>query len=289
MLRSSSTPILGSLLPSFTDSPSNSIHCEASHAFKHLPPTCVHQQHHKLSFHQTGSFGLSSFSCSSSPISPSIADLERQNKGFRRVQSEGNLEDLAYSSFNNNNKEDRLNYIDTPKRFSVRNKCLALETIPSFTINSHKGVREEEEDEDEEMESDYEDGEERGEMRAMEGRGDGLSLLNGGGGMVLIEEVRVKDGLCRVSFDEKEKVGGKEMYLARGLGIDGCSDGMGGCRGSGGGGRGGDYNSMSSGGNDGDRHGVEEYYKRMVEENPGNPLFLRNYAKFLHQVISISF
>ncbi|KAG8369789.1 hypothetical protein BUALT_Bualt14G0050200 [Buddleja alternifolia] len=28
---------------------------------------------------------------------------------------------------------------------------------------------------------------------------------------------------------------------------------------------------------------VEEYYRKMVEENPCNPLFLRNYAQFLHQ------
>ncbi|KAL8121967.1 hypothetical protein AgCh_018627 [Apium graveolens] len=31
---------------------------------------------------------------------------------------------------------------------------------------------------------------------------------------------------------------------------------------------------------------MEIYYKRMVEENPSNPLFLRNYAQFLHQVKS---
>lgn len=29
---------------------------------------------------------------------------------------------------------------------------------------------------------------------------------------------------------------------------------------------------------------VEEYYKILVEENPNNPLFLRNYAQFLCQV-----
>ncbi|KAI8566546.1 hypothetical protein RHMOL_Rhmol02G0049000 [Rhododendron molle] len=28
---------------------------------------------------------------------------------------------------------------------------------------------------------------------------------------------------------------------------------------------------------------IEDYYKRRVEENPSNPLFLRNYAQFLHQ------
>lgn len=29
---------------------------------------------------------------------------------------------------------------------------------------------------------------------------------------------------------------------------------------------------------------VEEYYKKMIDESPNNPLFLRNYAQFLCQV-----
>ncbi|XP_057484639.1 uncharacterized protein LOC130771017 [Actinidia eriantha] len=48
------------------------------------------------------------------------------------------------------------------------------------------------------------------------------------------------------------------MYLARGLGVERVNIG-------GGGGT------------------VEEHYKRLVEENPGNPLFLRNYAQFLYE------
>ena len=75
----------------------------------------------------------------------------------------------------------------------------------------------------------------------------------------------------------KEVGSGKEMYLAKGLGVECCGDGIGGCRGGGGG----DHNPLGSGGNDGDRHAVEEYYKKMVKENPGDPLFLRNYANFL--------
>ncbi|CAL0310405.1 unnamed protein product [Lupinus luteus] len=245
LVRSSSTPVLGSLLSSFNDTtPSNTIHhSELSHAFNHLPPTCVpqHHFHRKLSVHS------------------SISDLEMHNKGFKRAQSEGNLEDLPFTSFNNNkNKEDISTFMDTPTRFHSRNKYLALETIPSFSISTHKGLHNDEEDE---------------EVGEIEGRFDGS-------GMVLNEEVRVKDGFCRVSFDDE--VGGKQMYLAKGLGIGGCRSGGGGGGGRGGGG-GGDYNSMSSGGSDGNRHGVEEYYKKMVKENPGNPLFLRNYAQFLYQ------
>ncbi|TKY62312.1 hypothetical protein E2542_SST12168 [Spatholobus suberectus] len=279
LLRSSSTPVLGSLLPSFTDSPNNNIHSETCHALKHFPPTSVPQHYHRLSFHQTGCFTLPSFSCGSSPISPSIGDLERQNKGgFRRVQSDGNLQDLVYSSCsNNNNNEDRLEYSDPPtKRFSARHRCLVLETIPSFYTGNHEGLREE----DEEMESESEDGEERGELEG-EKRGDGFSVVNDGKGVILSEEATVKDGVCRVSFGDKEEGGsGKEMYLAKGLGVECCGDGVGGCRGSGGTG---DHNPKGFGGNDGDGHGVEEYYKKMVKENPGNSLFLRNYANFLYQ------
>ncbi|RDY10837.1 hypothetical protein CR513_04570 [Mucuna pruriens] len=271
LLRSSSTPVLGSLLSSFTDSPNNNIHSETCHALKHFPPPSFPQHYHKLSFLQTGPFTLS---CGSSPISPTISELERQNKGFRRVQSEGNLQELTYSSCNNNN-EDRFDYSDPPKRFSARHRCLVLETIPSFSTAKHNGLSEEEE-EDEEMESESEDGEEK--------RGDGFSVVNGGKGVILSEEVGVRDGICRVSFEEEEEVGsGKEMYLAKGLGVECCGDGVGGCRSGGGGGGGGDHNPMGSGGNDGDRHGVEEYYKKMVKENPGDPLFLRNYANFLYQ------
>ncbi|KAL2344915.1 hypothetical protein Fmac_006200 [Flemingia macrophylla] len=257
MLRSSSTPVLGSLLSSFTDSPNNNIHPETCHGLKHFPPTSVPQHYHKLSLHQTGSFSLSTFSCGSSPISPSVGELERQNKGFRRVQSDGNLHDLVYSSCNN---EERLEYSDPAKRFAARNRTLVLETIPSFSTKQN-GVRQEEEDE--ETESGSEDG------------------FSGVKGVILSEEVGVKDGVCRVGVGENDEVGSdKEMYLAKGLGVECCGDGIGGCRGGGGVG---DHNPMGSGGNDGDKHRVEEYYKKMVKENPGNSLFLRNYAKFLYQ------
>jgi tetratricopeptide (TPR) repeat protein len=137
---------------------------------------------------------------------------------------------------------------------------LALETIPSFSLSKHTGLREEEEDE----ESDIED------------EGYEFSVLNSSNGMMQTEEVKVNDKVCRVSF------GNKEMYLAKGLGVDVSGDGIdGGCRGGNGGG---DYSSMGSRGNDGDsNHGVEEYYKKMVQQNPGNSLFLRNYAQFLYQ------
>ncbi|XP_058737891.1 uncharacterized protein LOC131610049 [Vicia villosa] len=250
LLRSSSTPILGSLISSFTDSPNHthSLHLESCHMLNHLPPPTTHR-----------------LSCSSSPISPSIADLERQNKGLiRRVQSEGNLEDLAYATCNN---EERYNHMDPSKRYSGKQRGLPLETIPSFSLSKQTGLREEEEDEESDMEE--------------EGY-DEFSVMSR---MMVSEEV--EDRVCRVSFGDEGEVGNREMYLAKGLGIDSCGggDGIGGgCRGGGGNG-GGDYNSMDSDRNDGDNnnHGVEEYYKKMVQQNPGNPLFLRNYAQYLYQ------
>ena len=264
LLRSSSTPVLGSLLPSFSDSPNhnNCNHYETNNIIiKHPPPT-IPQNHNnnRLSLHQTGPLNLSPFSCNSSPISPFIADLDR-NKGFRRAQSDGNLEGLAYASCSTN--EDQ--YIETnlPKKFSARPKCTTLQTIQSFSFYNSKGEYEDEEDEEESDRED--DDEEEREERVMAMRAQTLSLENKMNSMILTEEVNVKELL------------GQGMFLARGIGIGGASGG-GGNGGQGHGGGSGDFNSGE------DNQGVEEYYKRMVEENPGNPLFLRNYAQFLYQV-----
>lgn len=252
MIRSSSTPILGSLLSSSSSSSSFSLtgspSCNSiSIIHNQLPPT---HKHH--SYHQP-------LSCTSSPISPSI---DSQKKGLiRRVQSEGNLEDLAYTCYS---KEDRFNHAADPtnsKRFSARQRCLTLETIPSFSLSKHTGLRQEEDDVESEIEDEDEEGEEV------------FCVLDS-----LSEDVKVKlDRVCSVAYGEE--VGCKDMmYLAKGLGVDG------GCRGGNNGGK-----SMGSGGNDGDNNnhdGVEEFYKNMVEQNPGNSLFLRNYAQFLYQVIN---
>jgi hypothetical protein len=62
------------------------------------------------------------------------------------------------------------------------------------------------------------------------------------------------------------------------------------CRGFGGSDGGGGSNLVASG-NGGDRSGIEMHYKKMIEEDPCNGLFLRNYAQFLYQVkqASVSF
>lgn len=243
MLRSSSTPVLGSLLSSFADSPSN----ETTHIVKHLPPlpaTSVphHHNNNKLSLYQTQTGSLT-LSCNSSPISPSISD-----KGFRRAQSEGNLEGLAYA---------HAHAASSCNKSSV----LTLETIPSFSFANHNKSLREEDDEEEDEESD--EFQEEGRVKSM----------------LVTEKMRVEKGTCSVDYyGEQEEM---KYVSMMGLGFEACGDGMGG--------NGGDYNnsmgSGSSGGDDGERsQEVEEYYKKMVEENPRNPLVLRNYAQFLHQV-----
>eukprot|EP01018_Ginkgo_biloba_P010702 Gb_40449 [translate_table: standard] len=63
------------------------------------------------------------------------------------------------------------------------------------------------------------------------------------------------------------------VYTSGGFGI-GDGGGLSGGRGYGG--RGGSSGS--------DSNSTDAYYQKMLEANPGNPLLLRNYAKFLHEV-----
>ncbi|XP_031483980.1 uncharacterized protein LOC116253343 [Nymphaea colorata] len=66
------------------------------------------------------------------------------------------------------------------------------------------------------------------------------------------------------------------------LGFGGGGSGKGRKTGGGDGGRGEGSGSSSGGGADGSRIG--EYYKEMLKANPGNPLLLMNYGKYLHEV-----
>lgn len=151
-----------------------------------------------------------------------------------------------------------------------------LQTIQSFSFYNSKGEYEDEEDEEESDRED--DDEEEREERVMAMRAQTLSLENKMNSMILTEEVNVKDQIWNTGIGDEKELLGQGMFLARGIGIGGASGGGGGNGGRGHGGGSGDFNSGE------DNQGVEEYYKRMVEENPGNPLFLRNYAQFLYQV-----
>nr|GMD18679.1 RNA-processing protein [Ipomoea batatas] len=203
LLRSSSTPILGSLL---TDSCGEAV--TPNHHFKKVlyPP-------------HVGSLNFNKFSCSSSsPSSPSVSEFssgkQLSRNGFRKVMSEGNLEGLAVHE--SGNGEDEFSLAIPLKKFPRVN---GLETIPSFSLHGSGSCEDEESDEDEELEA--------------------------------IDGV-VNQGLkAEMSLKVAE---GREMPVA-----------------------------FPRGGGDSHGFSMEEYFKKMVDENPSNPLFLRNYAHFLHQ------
>ncbi|KAH9785173.1 TPR REGION domain-containing protein [Citrus sinensis] len=268
LLRSSSTPVLGSLLSPIQEGPSSNHETNAT--FKHhLPPpsptTTIHHSHsyNKLS---CAAFNIPTVSCHSSPrSSPSAAD----HKGIRRAQSEGNLAGLAHASCKD--EEEHLYNANQPnsnKRVLGRYKCSVLKSIPSFSSVD--------EDDEELLQNIRRGG--GGETVTAAGGGE-FRLNNGMAGTALSEEVKVMEALWNVGFEEERGTVGQEMYLAKGLGVGGRGGGRGG-RGGGTGGGGGGFYPAGSGG---DSQGVEEYYKKMVEENPGNPLFLSNYAQFLYQ------
>jgi hypothetical protein len=105
------------------------------------------------------------------------------------------------------------------------------------------------------------------------------------------EETAEEEGDPDLSFlDEGRNVGATipPLFLARGLGIDQVGSGMlsaGGDFGGGGGnGKGRGRGCSVTTDNGGNRSDLELYYKKMVEQHPTDPLFLRNYAQFLYQV-----
>ncbi|XP_076942143.1 uncharacterized protein LOC143611927 [Bidens hawaiensis] len=252
MIRSSSTPVLGSLLSPENSNNLNHHHDVTLHAYKCSPI-------HKFSFHKTPSPGSQHFttlSCNSSPISPSF------NGGIRRVQSEGNLESLMTSGGNNTNDDaDDFSFFSPPKKVAHRS---LLEPIPSLSYQNSRFRSDGDESSDEEEE------EHEGvcELR-------GFNIEN----KVLSLNKQMGFG----NLDVKDEAG-YQMYLAKGLGVDvglGCVDG--GAAGTGGGGRNACHGGEGDGGGGGGDHDVEEHYRKMVNECPGNPLLLGNYAQFLYQ------
>ncbi|KAD3068542.1 hypothetical protein E3N88_36422 [Mikania micrantha] len=254
MMRSSSTPVLGSLLSPI--SPENPNHRHHHHHDITLHPYKT-SPIHKLSLHQTPSPGSQHFttlSCHSSPISPSFG-----SGGIRRVQSEGNLESLMSSSGYGGNDHDDFSFFNPPKKVSSRLHSCSLETIPSFSYQNSKFRSDgDESDEDEEGFCEFR----------------GFNTEN--------KTLSINKQIGYDNLEMKDDIGesGSQMYPAKGIGVDagfGCAGG--GAAGSGGGGR----NLSPVGGGGGDSRDVEEHYRKMVNECPGNPLLLGNYAQFLYQ------
>jgi len=179
------------------------------------------------------------------------SDHERsRGAGVRRTSSDGNLASLAGR--------------DDGHRLPPSGRCarpVALETIQSFTGRQAASTDDDKEEEDDDG-YDYE---------AEREQAFGQFSFAGGS-----------------TYSQAHP-----LFLARGLGIDRLGSGLlsadsGGGGGGFGGSDGGGITLVTSG-SGGDRSGIEMHYKKMIEEDPCNGLFLRNYAQFLYQVNYCSF
>ncbi|KVI12364.1 hypothetical protein Ccrd_009237 [Cynara cardunculus var. scolymus] len=253
MLRSSSTPILGSLLPSISSESPN--HHHHHHHDTTLKPSPIHK-------FSPGSQHFTTLSCTSSPISPSVG-----HGRIRRAQSEGNLEHLISSGGGNGGSGggDQFSYCNPNKKTSSRLHSYPLETIPSFSYQNSNFKS----DDDESGDDGFGDFNVENTVR-------GLNKQLGFGNLVIKDEIEES---------------GSQMYLAKGIGVDagfGCADGdvVGG---GGGGGR--NLSSVGRGGDSGgDNHDVEEHYRKMeyysraILVDPNDGEILSQYAKLLWEV-----
>ncbi|KAG6515486.1 uncharacterized protein LOC121971027 [Zingiber officinale] len=208
MLKSSSTPILGSL---------------------HLSGDGLSAQH------------LHPVACQFSPASDGIQDPPL---GIRRTRSDGNVLSIL------SDEEHR----PPPKcsSSSSRRSSSFLEPIPSLSLYKTDAVAEEEEQEGEDGGANREASDTVGSLRSIDSGSAALPPLFLARGL----------GIDRV---------GSDLFAAVDCGI--CGD-FGGCGGG---------NCDVLTGSGGEQSDAETYYKKMVEENPSDALFLRNYAEFLYQ------
>lgn len=171
-----------------------------------------------------------------------------------------------------------------PPRSSRRRPSSVLQTIPSFSVRNSRDEEEEEEDEEEEEEEEGKFGGVNGLERSITIGENSTSI---GGDFSFSNE----KGFGLVGIEESggsvfgDGIEAPPLFLARGLGIEvgGPSSALIG----GGGGGGHDFSLVDLDGGGGDGSDLESYYKKMVEENPSNALFLRNYAQFLYKVRSL--
>ncbi|XP_073111485.1 uncharacterized protein [Elaeis guineensis] len=256
LLRSSSTPISGSLLsssssPFFSESPTNN----GSHHHYH---SSERSSSSSSSFpYDVAHHPNPSLRCRFPPLSGS-SDRDPSSLGFRRAHSDGNLRYLL---------PDDSHHPQVKSSPSGRQTNPVLETIPSFSMHNSK-------EEEEEPQQDEEEEEGGGRLTRSVTIGDIITAESGFSG----ENKNV--GLDENSLGNG-KVGGNAvppLYLARGLGIDRLGSGI---MNAGGGSGGGKFVVRT--GNGGEQFDMETYYKMMVDENPADALFLRNYAQFLYQ------
>eukprot|EP00258_Populus_trichocarpa_P047473 XP_024463492.1 uncharacterized protein LOC7494753 isoform X2 [Populus trichocarpa] len=280
LLRSSSTSAAGPLFSPFSDGPNrdfdavNNTHDTHTNHIKHQP--VFHD--HKLSFpHGLQHLNLTPLSGHSSSSPLSELDQEKGSSrinSLRRASSDSNLESFVYTS--SCDQEEFRNSTTTSKKFQYRHHKRMLHSSPSFSIFYKNDELEDEGHNGTDV------GREEELMRTITIRENIESIGSGDfsfgkTSMGLIEEEGEKEqeqdsnGIENFDIEVREPAS-PPLYLAAGLGIDDID--LGGNSGGGGG----FHLSFPNFDEDDD---VEEYYKRMIDENPFHPLLLSNYARLL--------
>jgi hypothetical protein len=254
LLRSSSTPHVGTIRD-FDYTPSD----------RHTS---------KLSFSHGPNLTSSAYHCASQLSECNQEPSSFRSRAFRRAFSDGNLEGLGYTCSN----LDEFRNPTTPRNSLFKRNKSMLQSSPSFSIFNSS-------DESQDEESAPQDPS-KGALKRTVTIGESIEGVTGSGefcfskkSMSLIQEGKEEEeeGVNEVqnlSFEEAEnRPASPRMYLATGLGIDmfGAGVGIGGFDGV-------DLTVANFDDGSGD---IEEYYKRMVDEYPCHPLFLRNYAHVL--------
>ncbi|XVE65762.1 hypothetical protein DITRI_Ditri08aG0025600 [Diplodiscus trichospermus] len=255
LLRSSSTPDIRSLLSPSSDSPNKDL--DTTYRLLH-------------GNHRQENLNLTPFSHNSTPVSYTTSRFSGFNqesgrfrlKGFRRAKSEGSLERLDYSSC----VADQFLDSRTPKKSFYSHQVTMLHSAPSFSV-FNEGLEDEQEGEEK-----FERTVTIGESIDAVGNADfsfqrrGVELIPEGDEG---EELSKRTQTSRNEEEIEHEPPSPPIDLATGLRTDGArvcamADGVG----------------LSS--TDLDEAGdLEGFHKRLVDEYPSHPLFLRNYAKFL--------
>lgn len=271
LLRSSSTPVLGSLIPPL---PLSDNHRDKEGKANFSSENAKHLNFHSASSHLNSFPSLDS--CSAEEDKEAIP-----SSNFRRVQSESDLRSLSRVSpaptkvgpetlFQGNSFDDfQQTSSKKPwsRRVSAHKKLPALKSIPSFACYY------DEEAVDERLEYDNDSGMVESQLQEFSFGNEAMGEIVG----------RVKD--LYTAERVEEKISAVPLFMARGLGLDVIDPqtDMGGSGGNS------SWKGVSTGGSSGgDGFGagpdnIEEHYQSMLEKNPGNSLVLRNYAQFLYE------
>lgn len=262
LLRSSSTPILGSLI---LHSDNNRENVGKANSLT--------ENANRFGFRSTNSHTH----LYSNYDTCSAEEVKKVNSvsNIRRVQSDGSLENLIGSgcpvdTLLQCDSFDDFNLISSnkpwPRRLSAHKRLSSLKSIASLSCY-------------------YKEEDEFNQDEILENSADALesSMHEFSFGNEQMRESNMKG--FAISGNEQDMVSAKPMFMARGLGIDIIEPST-----DVGGGHGNSTPKETSlgGSSGGDGYGagsenIEEYYQKILEGNPANSLILRNYAQYLYE------